>query len=95
MEKNEKKLFSEEVLTNLKNSLPGHHYRHFKAYWAKRFGKAPVPTRQVVYHVLNGLSENDKVLQVLIDIVDDRNKLRDKIIQVTSYDRQQKAETAN
>lgn len=91
----EKKLFSEEILENLKNSLPGHHYKHFKLYWAKRFGKAQAPTRQVVYHVLSGLSENDQVLQVLIDIVEDRNKLRDKIIEVTSYDRKQKAEAAN
>jgi hypothetical protein len=95
MEKIEKKLFSEEVLKDLKNSLPGKYYGAFLKIWEKKYPKTKAPIRQVVYSVLNGISENDKVIEVLTELVDQRNKLRDRLIQATSHDQRHKAAAAN
>ena len=94
MEKNEKKLFSDEELQNLKNALPGQYYPQFSKLWKARFKNENPPIRQSVYATLAGLSENDKILQVLIQVVEERNKLRAQLREVVNGHKQE-AQAAN
>jgi hypothetical protein len=71
-----KKLFTNEELQSLRESLPGKYYPEFQKLWKKTFKGEEPPIRQVVYSVLSGLSENDKALSVLIAMVEERNKLK-------------------
>lgn len=92
---NERKMFSNEDLEKLKNCLPGHYYRHFKTMWGKTFKAERVPPRQTVYAVITGVCENDKILDVLIEVVNQRNALRSKLLQATDYAKELKVAESN
>jgi hypothetical protein len=81
---NNKKLFTAKDLEELKNALPGHYKRAFDKIWESTQPETELPKRQNVYAVLNGVCENDKILTVLVAVVENRNELRAKLQIATS-----------
>ena len=93
--KNEKRLFTTLDLELLKNALPGHYKREFDKIWVATYKGIKPPIRQNVYAVLNGISENDRILTVLIAVVEKRNDLRAKLQNATSGAKRLEATAAN
>jgi len=86
METKTNKMFGELELTNLQNLIPGKYYIDFQRIWNIKHKSIKCPNRQNVYGVLHGKSENDKILEVLIEIVKERKELWKELKSVTSND---------
>jgi hypothetical protein len=89
------KMFQMEELEALKNALPGKYYQKFRKIWGETHKKDKCPMRQNVYSVLSGASENDKIIEVLILIVQERKQLKEKLLNVTTNVRQPEATAAH
>ena len=81
--KKEDRLIDDSLLERLRASLPKHYYEGFKKEFEDRFVKNKLakkaPVRMLVYLVLHGKSENDKILEILIQIVEKRTELKRKL----------------
>jgi hypothetical protein len=90
------KMFTESDLTNLRNALPGKYYPEFQSTWVKNHGnKTKCPSKQNVSMVANGHFENDKILEVLIELVEKRNELKQRLVSANKYAREPEAATAD
>ena len=88
------KLFTTEELQQLRDSLPGKYYPEFEKQWKRAFKTEKPPIRQNVYSVLSGQSDNDKVLSILITMVEERKRLKEQMNQVVNGIKQE-ASAAN
>lgn len=96
MEKNiqkntKEKLFTVEELQQLRDSLPGMYYPEFRKLWKKTYPKEEVPIRQTIYLLLQGKTDNDKALALLIAIVEERRKLKQHMNNVVNGFKQEAA----
>lgn len=87
MEKHQKKEIgpSNERLEMIRKNIPYHYYSEFEQTFKRLFGKSPVPNRQRVYLVLQGKVHNYRIIEVLLDMVEQRVKMNEKIDQVLSH----------
>jgi hypothetical protein len=93
---NTTKMFGETDFANLRNALPGKYYPDFVNVWANKYGKkAKCPSKQHVYVVLSGKSDNDKILEILIELVEKRNELKEKLNSATRHVREPETATAD
>lgn len=81
--KKEERLIDDSLLERLRANLPKHYYKDFSKEFTNEYIKTKqakkVPTRMLVYYFLNGKSENDKILEILIQIVEKRTELKRKL----------------
>ncbi|TDQ18615.1 hypothetical protein DFQ04_0420 [Algoriphagus boseongensis] len=82
---NPEKFFTIPLLRHLKNQLPKHYYKQFKGEWGIRHKKEPAPSRQLVYAVLNGNCDNDKIIEILIWVVEKRMELKKRLQLATDW----------
>ena len=73
------KLFDTDELAKIRAALPGQYYKSFCRIWKAKFKSDP-PIRQALYAVLNGASENDQMISVLIEVINERNILKNKLM---------------
>ena len=66
------KLVDESTLSKLREVLPKRYHKSFEAEHKLLFKKQPVPSRQKVYEVLNGIRYNHEVMQVLKSMAEKR-----------------------
>ncbi len=63
--------------------LPKHYYKPFNTEFNARYVKTKqakkVPSRMLVYLVMEGKTENDKVLEILIHMAETRTELLKKL----------------
>lgn len=86
--------FTADELKDLRAALPGKYYKPFVSIWKSKYPKTQAPIRQNVYSVLLGSSENDQIIEVLIKIVEERNKLKKQLKQAI-HGSEQEAPAAN
>ena len=79
MKEEKNTVFTDEDLKILREKLPGKYYPQFKKIWETKFKGEKCPKSQNVYSVKAGLSQNDRIIEVLIQLVTDRIELRDKL----------------
>lgn len=89
--KNEKSFFSNTELEKLKGALPGRYYKSFKAIWARRYKSKDAPSTQNISAILKGKAENDAILGVLVELVEERKVLKERLNQVTRVAEQETA----
>lgn len=93
--KNEKRLVDIAQLDKLRAMLPKHYYKDFSSEFNTKFIKTKqakkVPSRMLVYLVMEGKSEDDAILETLIQIAQTRSELRKKLNETISsaHDHQQ------
>lgn len=86
--KKEKRLVDTGQLDKLRALLPKHYYKdfsnEFNAKYVKTKQAKKVPSRMLVYLVMEGKSENDMILESLIHVAQTRSELRNKLNQTIS-----------
>lgn len=86
----ENRLFDAEELQKIRAALPGQYYKSFCKIWKAKYKSEP-PIRQSLYAVLNGASENDQMISVLIQVINERNELKNKLMQAIHGSKQEAA----
>lgn len=83
--KNTNQFIGKDVLEKLREVIPKHYYKDFSRLWSNKHKKSKitVPSRQHVYEVLQGNSENDLILDVLVDLAEERKVLKNKLLSIT------------